>query len=219
MADHTEDSLIREIDEELRQDQFQKVWSRYGKLILGAAGLCVAAVAGYQFWLKHDLDTRHALGERFDQAQQMAAGDKSDAAVTAFKNLTEEGGGYALLARFQEAALLAKQGDAAGALAVYDEISKNSGATKLYQELAQLLAAGIQVNQPDADAAAIQSRLAPLTAAGNPWRFSAQELMAALALKAGDSAKAKEIYGELSKDSETPGRMRQRATEMLTILR
>lgn len=219
MADHTEDSLIREIDEELRQDQFQKVWSRYGKLFLAAAGLCVAAVAGYQFWIQYDLDNRRALGERFDQAQQMAAGDKSDAAVNAFKTLTEEGGGYALLARFQEAALMAKQGDAAGALVVYDEISKNSDAGKLYQELAQLLASGIQINQPDADAAAIQNRLTPLAAAGNPWRFSAQELMAALALKTGDTAKAKEIYGELSKDSETPARMRQRATEMLTILR
>ena len=172
-----------------------------------------------KFWIKYDLDNRHALGERFDQAQQMAAGDKSDAAVNAFKTLAEEGGGYALLARFQEAALLAKQGDAAGALAVYDEISKNSDAGKIYQELAQLLASGIQINQPDADVAAIRNRLTPLTAAGNPWRFSAQELMAALALKTGDTAKAKEIYGELSKDSETPARMRQRATEMLTILR
>ena len=39
MADHTEDSLIREIDDELRQDQFHKLWNRYGKLILAAVAL------------------------------------------------------------------------------------------------------------------------------------------------------------------------------------
>jgi hypothetical protein len=219
VADHTEDSLIREIDDELRQDQFHKVWSRYGKLILVAAGLCVAAVAGYQFWVKYDLETRQALGDRFANAQKQAESGSTDAAMAAFGNLAKEGGGYALLARFQQAGLLAKQGDIAGAGAAYRAIAGDGAAGKMYQDLAVVLAAGLEVNAPDADMKQVQDSLAPLTKAGNPWRFSAQELTAAAALRAGDTQKALEIYGTLSKDSETPARMRQRATELLTILR
>lgn len=219
MADHTEDSLIREIDDELRQDQFHKVWNRYGKLILIAAGVCVAAVAGYQFWVKYDLDARQALGEQFVAAQKLAETGSAEAAVGAFKNLSNERGGYGLLARIQEAGLLAKNGDTAGAIAAYDTIAADDGADKLYRDLAVILAAGLEVNDPGTDAQKVQNRLAPLTAPGNPWRFSAQELTAALALRGGDKAKALEIYGDLSKDPETPARMRQRATELLTILR
>ncbi|MEQ8229477.1 MAG: tetratricopeptide repeat protein [Rhodospirillales bacterium] len=219
MADHTEDSLIREIDDELRQEQFQKVWNRYSKLILAAAGLCVAAVAGYQFWIKHDLETRQALGERFDNAQKQAETGSIDAAVTTFRTLADEGGGYGLLARFQAAGLLAKEGDQAGAVAAYDAIAADKSIDKLYQDLAVILAAGIEVNDPGADLQKLQDRLAPLSKAGSPWRFTAQELTAAAALRAGDKAKAREIYGELAKDNATPARMRQRATELLTILR
>lgn len=219
MADHTEQSLIREIDEELRQDQFNKLWSRYGKIILVVAGLCVASVAGYQFWVKYDLDTRQAIGEKFDKAQKLAEEGKTDDAAKAFDQLAKDSGGYGLLAKFQAAALLAKKGDTAGAIAAYDAIAQDKDASKLYQELAVILSAGLQVNAADADAQKITDRLKPLTEAGNPWRFSAKELTAVLALRAGETAKAREIYTDLSKDVETPARMRQRATELLTILR
>ena len=218
MADHSDDSLIREIDDELRQEQFQKVWTRYGKIILVAAGLCVASVAGYQFWVKYDLETRQALGERFDNAQKQAETGSTDAAVSAFKALAQEGGGYGLLARFQEAGLLAKNGDHAGAAAAYGAIAGDTAVDKVYRDLAVVLSAGVSVNDPNADLAKLQENLAPLTS-GSPWRFSAQELSAAAALRAGDKDKAREIYEALAKDTETPSRMRQRATELLTILR
>ena len=161
MADHSEDSLIREIDEELRQDQFHKLWSRYGKLILIAAGLCVAAAAGYQFWVKYDLDTRQALGERFVAAQKLAETGSTEAAVKAFKDLAGESRGYGMLARIQEAGLLAKTGDTAAAIAAYDAIAGDSGADKLYRDLAVILAAGLEVNDPGTDTQKVKDRLAP----------------------------------------------------------
>ena len=47
MADDR-DSLLREVDEELRREQMQKLWDRYNGLILGAAALVVLAVGGYK---------------------------------------------------------------------------------------------------------------------------------------------------------------------------
>ena len=39
----SDDSFIREVDEELRSEQVQQVWQRYGKLIVGGAIAIVLA--------------------------------------------------------------------------------------------------------------------------------------------------------------------------------
>jgi len=219
LADHSDEALIREIDEELRQDQVQKVWKRYGRIILGGAALCVAAVAGYQFWHEQDLKARRALSERFVQAQQQAAAGETAAAEAAFRELAAKDGGYGLLARFQLAAVDARAGKTDAALEAYKAIIADGAVPALYKDLASLLSAGLEINRDGSDTEAVKARLTPLTAAGNPWRHSAQELLAALALKTGDAAGARTQLEALSKDSGAPARMRQRAAELLTILR
>ena len=49
MADQ-QDILLREIDEELKQENLQQIWNKYGTLIVGGAFLLVAGVAGFQGW-------------------------------------------------------------------------------------------------------------------------------------------------------------------------
>ena len=43
-----DDSLLREVEEEIRREQMQKIWQRYNGLILGAAALIVLGVGGLQ---------------------------------------------------------------------------------------------------------------------------------------------------------------------------
>ena len=42
------DSLLREVEDELRNDQLKKLWNDYGTYVLGAALAFVAAVGIYQ---------------------------------------------------------------------------------------------------------------------------------------------------------------------------
>ncbi|MEK9671029.1 MAG: tetratricopeptide repeat protein [Rhodospirillaceae bacterium] len=219
MADHSDDALIREIDDEIRQEQFQKAWNRYGKIVIAAAVLIVVGVAGYQIWRNYDLSTRRQLGDQFARAQHQLIAGNGDAATQTFKSLAAGGGGYGLLARFQAARLMADRGDAAGALQAYRAIRVDGGAPDLYKDLADLLAVSLELNAGDADTAALETRLARLAVAGNPWRLTALELQAALALKKGDKTAARAVYEALSKDAGAPTQMKQRAAEMLTILR
>ena len=46
----SDESLFREVDEEVRQEQFKKLWARYGNLIMGLCLLVIAGVAGFQGW-------------------------------------------------------------------------------------------------------------------------------------------------------------------------
>jgi hypothetical protein len=42
--------IFREIDEELRQEKYEKLWQRYGKLIIAAAVVLILSVASYKGW-------------------------------------------------------------------------------------------------------------------------------------------------------------------------
>ena len=47
MADPVQDSLFREIEEDLRQEHWAKLWKRYGNYAVGAVFALVLSVAGY----------------------------------------------------------------------------------------------------------------------------------------------------------------------------
>ena len=46
----SEDTIFREVDEELRRDRMQNAWRRYGPYVIGAAVLIVLIVAANEGW-------------------------------------------------------------------------------------------------------------------------------------------------------------------------
>jgi hypothetical protein len=206
--------IFREIDEELRRDNLLKLWSKYGRYVLGLAVAAVIVAGGAVAWRDHLLSERQKQSTRYAEALALAAGGKEAEAAKIFASIAGEGGGYAALAPFEEAALLAKSGDRKGAVAAYDRIA--AAADPAFRDLATLLAA--MQGEADADPAATIARLAPLTAAGNPWRPTAVELTAAARLKSGDRKAALDLYKSLADDLAAPQSARARAAEMAAAL-
>ena len=206
--------IFREIDEELRRDNLLKLWSKYGRYIIGVAVAALIAAGAVVAWRQHQLAERLAQSTRYAQALALARDDKEADAARIFGVIAREGGGYAVLARLEDAALLGKSGDRKGAVATYDRIAGTVDPP--FADLARLLSA--IADFADADPNATIERLAPLTAAGNPWRPTALELTAAARLKAGDRKAALEIYQKLADDPATPQGLRARAAEMAAAL-
>ncbi|MEE9545460.1 MAG: tetratricopeptide repeat protein [Rhodospirillales bacterium] len=218
MTQHTEGGIFREIDEELRRENYAKLWKRYGKYITAMILGLVVSVAGYQFWRNYDTNTRTALGERFATALNLGEGKDKQAAMDAFAGLSADaGGGYAMLARFQEAALLARNGRRAASVAAYRQLANDGGIDVLYRDLALVLGVIHEMNNPadNADAAELSGSLAPLTADNNPWRHSAMEITALLEERAGNRRQARELFTRLGNDATAPRGVRSRANEML----
>ena len=214
MADPVQDSLFREIEEDLRHERFAKLWKRYGNYVIAAVIAVVLSVAGFQGWRAYDIATRQSDGERFAEALTLAGDKQTQAAAEAFAGLAADAtAGYALLARFQEAALLAKRG---GPATAYADLARDPGVDAVYRDLAVILGAFHEMNGPGAGD--LSARLAPLTADGNPWRHSAKELTAVLAARAGDRTKARALFTALAADATAPQGIRARAGEMLAIL-
>lgn len=211
------DNFIEEVDEELKRERYQELWRKYGRLVVGAALLVLIVVAGSVGWRQYQANQRIEAGLRYVSAIELVTAGKTQEALAAFKALGREGAaGYSDLARFQEAAVLARQGNEAAAAEVYDALAKDDGVDPLFRNLALLLYA---LNVADrADPKALAERVKPLTEAGNPWRFSALEITALLYRRRGDVAAAKAIYQKLADDETAPPKLRVRAAEYLAVL-
>lgn len=208
--------IFREIDEELRRDNLLKLWSRYGRYVVAVVVLALAIAGGFVAWRDHQHAERLAQSARYAGAVALArAGKTADAAIV-FKSVAREGGGYSVLASFEDAALLAKSGDHKGALAAYDRIAASSAVDPVFRDLAILHA--VMQSPPHADPKAAIARLAPLTAPGDPWRPTALELTAAARLQLGEQKSALGLYKNLADDPATPRDLRARAAEMVAAL-
>src|SRR5882672_9386706 len=128
--------IFREIDEELRRDNLLKLWSRYGRYIIAAAVFVLIVAGAIVAWRDHQLSERHAQSTRYASALSLARDGKEADAVKIFDVIAREGGGYAVLASFEEAALLAKSGDRKAATAAYDRIAAASELDPSFRGLA-----------------------------------------------------------------------------------
>jgi hypothetical protein len=204
--------IFDEIDEDLKRDRTQALWTKYGKYVIAAAAavvLGVGASQGFSAWTRSQAEAAANLYQ-----QSLAAEDTVAALEQNIGQLTD---GYTLLGRFQIAAGLAAAGDAAGAEAGYLGIAGDSSVADLYRDAALLLSV---MNAPDSQPVGdLQDRIAPLADGAGPWKAMALELSAALDLKDGktDAALSKlEMIVELAEVSPD---LRQRAAQLVAILK
>ena len=210
------DLLIKEVDEDLRREQYAKLWRAYGKYAVAGVVAIVLGVAGHQAWQSwRDKQFQKEAAEFAAAEAQIDAGKARDAETSLAQIAGHDGGGFAVAAGFRHAQLQSEAGDISGAVATYDALS-HSGAPSLFRDLAVLKSAMLTLDSADPDSLA--KKLQPLADAGNPWRFSATEMLALVANRQGDHAKAVSYYQKLADDAGAPQDIRARATEMLAAL-
>ena len=210
--------FIREVDEELRRENWETLWKKYGKIAITAAVCLVLGTAAMVGWRAYDLDRRMTAGDRFGVviAEVESTREPAEAADMLAAYAADAPDGYATLARLREAKLRADAGERELAIGLYDGLAADTGVKPLFRDLAALYSVRMQVD--GVDAAALNARLAPLAADGTPWHYSARELQAIVALNSGDAATAREIFTRLADDLDAPDSLRTRATEMLRAM-
>lgn len=209
--------FFREVDEAVRQEQFKKLWDRYGIFIIVLAVLLIAAVAGYKGWSTWRQRTADETGAQFMQGMNFAHNDDPAKAKEIFSKLAEQGPrGYSLLSRFQLAEADADSGDKDKAVAGYDAIANEAGVDPILKDYAVIQAGTLKVDS--ADYAEMQKRLSGLVNDKNPWRYSARELLGLSAYKAGNMSEASNQFSALLADQGTPSGMRERADVMMTLI-
>lgn len=211
------EAFVREVDDALREDEVFTTFRRNAVPVGAAIVLGLAALAGGLWYNNH----RQAVKEQHSE-QLVLALDKLDGASPqgAFPQLAalakESDDGTGTVARLLQAAIAARQGNAATATALYGQVIADSDAPKPFRDLATVrdVALRFDTMKPE-DAVA---RLRPLAAPGNPWFGSAGELLAAAYLRQNRKDLAGPLLVAIARDKTLPDSLRARTRQLAGLL-
>jgi hypothetical protein len=208
--------IFNEVDEEVRREQLKRLWDRYGSVLVAAAFLLVAAIAGWRGYEWYQARQAAEAGAAFENALTLSEQNKAAEAEAAFGKIAAEGtAGYKMLARMREAAELAQR-DPAAAVKAYDALVSDTAINPVMQDLAAVRAGLILVDSAGLDD--LQRRLEPLTGPDRPFRHTARELLALAAWRGGDVAAARRWLNMITTDAETPAATRSRVEVLMALV-
>jgi hypothetical protein len=213
--------IFDEVSEDLRAERMRKLLARYGGLLAGLALAIVLGVAGLQGWRWWQDRQAAQAATAYLAAAQGAAAEGADprAAAERFAAVAADApSGYRTLARLRAAALRAEAGEREAALALWDGIARDGAVEPLFRDLATLLWGLHALDGGGVDPAQVEARLAPVAAAGNPWRASAEEVRALAAIRRGETEAARRMLAALAADANAPAGVRDRAGRILAVL-
>ncbi len=206
-----DDTILREVDQALAQDQTSQSFQKNLPAIIAAAAIVVVGVGGWQFWNVQHRAAAEKASAVYDEALKSADETKSTEALTA---LADESGGYAALANMRLAGERATHGDREAALGLYREVYGSGAGSKRLKDMARLRAAYLSMaDGRDAVIKDIGALETDKTAIG----FYAREILALAALKAGDYQSAEQMFRKAASAPDAPESIRLRGAEFAAL--
>jgi hypothetical protein len=212
----SDESLFREVDEEVRRQKLQDLWKRWGNLFIAVSVAVILVVSCYKGWQYWELKRAESAARDYFAALALVEQGKSDEASRKFAELEKSGhDGYSLLARINRAGELAASGKKDEAVKLYDEIAAKAGHAEL-RDAARIRAALLLLDRASRED--IVKRVSGLNVPTSVWRNEAREILALAAYRAKDYAEADRLMNEVLTDQDTPPNLRQRAQIMIALL-
>ena len=208
--------LEREVDEELALDKRREFFKKYQNLmitlVVGTLTL-VAAFNIYQSWWQR---VRRGESDAFEKGVMAAYNGQTADAQNIFEKTVQDRTDYKFLGRFRLASLLFEQGKTSEGLGILEQLMKTKSAPEELRSIARLSWVGHQLDT--GKPADLQAALVPLLRPDNAFFPMASEQAALLALKEGDTLKAKGYLEAVLKTPNISEIQHQRLEELLTIL-
>ncbi|ASP32338.1 tetratricopeptide repeat protein [Labrenzia sp. VG12] len=209
--------IFREVDEDIRQEKYRRLWDRFGPWVIAVAVLIVVGTGGYRGWLYWQEQQSQAAGDTFFDAVQLSEQEQYQEAAALYGELESSIGGYPALAKLRQATDLANAGQIEEALAEFDSLSRDTSLDVAVRDVAALRAAYLAVDLDAYDAVA--DRVERLSADNSPFRAASREILALSAWKNGNIEAAREWLSALEEDAETPVDVSRRVAVLAGLIR
>ncbi|HXG81682.1 MAG TPA: tetratricopeptide repeat protein [Sphingomicrobium sp.] len=215
MANPTDpaESFVREVDENLRRDQMRDMAKAYGKWIVAAAILFLAAVGGYLYWQDQQKEQAAQESEAMSAAIDKLTGGNTKGAQTDLAPLSDSSVDVTRAsALFARAAMALRQNDRKTAIDLYRQLAADEGLPQPYRDLATVRLTLTEYDQLKPDE--VIARLSPLAQPGLPFFGTAGEMTGMAMLAKGDRLGAGRLFAQLAADKQVPQSIRGRAVQM-----
>ncbi len=211
------ETFLREVDENLRRDQLRDTAKRYGGWLVVALVLFLAAVGGWLYWQERQRQAAEEDSEEIAAIYKDIGAANLKTVPQRLDSVAADGGDVArATALFTRAAVAVEQGDRATALARYGEIAADKRMPPPYRDLATIRGTALEFDSLKPEA--VVARLKPLTMAGEPWFGSAGELTGMALIKQGRTAEAGRLFAAIAADAQAPDTIRSRAVQIAGTL-
>jgi hypothetical protein len=209
--------IFNEITEELKRDSMARFWKKHSGKVMGALALGLLAVAGWNYWNYQKEQKARDAAMRYNSISMLIKDNKNEEAEKVLSELTaSEADGFRLLARFRLAAEVGKR-DASEGVKAFQALVNDEKMPSSFRDLARLR--GVMLNVDAMPYAEVQTVLAPLAQATNPWRNGAREMLGLSALKAKAYEDAGRYFDQMMIDPQTTPSMRSRIEVYLGLVR
>ena len=211
------DTFLREVDENLRRDQFQDFFKKNGKWIALGVVLFLAAAGGFIYWQEyrnrqaaeqseqlHAVFTDIAKNERQTVPQRLGKLEQSHSEVVRASAI------------LTDAALALDTNNRTAAIAKYRELANDKGLSQVYRDVGTIRLTALEFDTLKPED--VVARLEPLAKPGNPWFGSAGEMTALAYLKQGKKSEAGRLFAQVAADNQVPNSIRTRAVQVAGTL-
>lgn len=215
--DTPDESFLREVDENLRRDQAADFAKTYGKWLIAAVILMLAAVGGWLYWQdRQQRETAAQTEELMGIYNDIATGRTRQAQIR-LAPLKDSGNEIvSALALLTEAAMALDRNDRNAALTNYRALAEDDGMPESYRNLSLIRATALEYDSIKPEE--VIARLEPLTKPGSPWFGTAGEMTAMAYLKQGQKEKAGRLFAAIAADRQVPETLRNRAVQVAATL-
>ena len=211
------DTFLREVDENLRRDEFQGLVKKYSGWLIAALVLFLAGIGGWLYWQDRQRAKAAEHSEILAQTYSDAGARKLATVPQRLDTLASEGGDVVkATALFARAAVALDQNDRKLAVAKYRQIVDDDGLPDPYRDLAQLRSTMLEFDSLKPEE--VIARLEPMAKSGQPWFGSAGELVAMAYLKQGKEELAGPLLAAVAKDDTVPQSLRSRTRQLAGLL-
>lgn len=207
------EAFLREVDEELRRDELQSFWKRWGRWLVGGTLAGLALFAAFLWWDHQQQELAGKDGEQLAQALDTLAQADSPEAEAQLKTLTSaKNPGYRATAKMALAALAGQRGNIEVAAKGFGEVAADDDFAQPWRDLALIRQTATELDKIKPET--VIARLKPLAVPGNPWFGSAGEMVALSYVRIGQPQLAAKLFSDIAKDETVPETIRSRAVQM-----
>ena len=209
-------NIFNEVDEDIRKERYQNLWSKYGKYIIGFLVLIVTIFSLTQYLQsKNTSDNKKILDTYFTaiesiEKNQLDLADQNLKTVYNEKNKT-----LAAVSSIKLSQVYLEDNKKNQALSLLKDTYSNNSLDSIYRELA--LYKYIMINFENIEVSNIENMISLIENNNSEFNLYFQEMIGIKHLTLGNTKKANSIFTNLSLDENTPFDLRMRLDKLIQI--
>ena len=209
------EEFIREVDEELQEEKYAKIWKKIGPYVISLAIGIVLFTSGVVFWNKYTENKKQKLGDDFTAAVELIKEEDYDTALIALERITDKASdGYVTMAKMKKASILIQKKQILEGLEIYEDLERTAF-DQSFKDMSTIL---FVLNAIDHKSSEILLNKIERLTKNSSWKFSALELKGFILFKEKNFPESKKIFNTIIEMGNAPTTLASRARDMVDFL-